>query len=156
MVRLVESAIKPEVRILLVAGDDAGDDLWHLATSYPESFEIELESNGDEALKRYCERGPYDMVLTGFRHPGMVGSDLVLAIRKENPTQRIAMILPSRLTARNSTPVARSVRRKLGDIPVLKLDDLSEARKDMRTGGRLANGEGQVWIDSVEMALQRS
>ena len=155
LVRLVESAIKPEVRILLVAGDDAGDDLWHLATSYPESYEIELESNGDEALKRYRERGPYDMVLTGFRHPGMDGSDLALAIRKENPTQRIAMILPSRLTARgrNSTPVTRPIRRKLGDIPVLKLDDLYKAKKEMRSSGRLVEGEGQVWVDSVEMAI---
>ena len=144
LVRLVESAIKPEVRILLVAGE-CGDDLWHVVWGCPSSFEIELESNGDEALQRYRERGPYDMVVTGFRHAGMDGSDLALAIRRENPTQRIALI-----TEKSSPAMRRSIQRKLGDIPVLQLENLFKARKEMREAGRLSEGEGQAWLDSVE------
>ena len=59
-------------------------ELWDIGTSRPESFEIELESNGENSLKRYCERGPYDIVLIDFRLPGLGGDDLALAIRKES------------------------------------------------------------------------
>jgi hypothetical protein len=43
------------MRILLVVGDD---DVLYLFDPHPESFEIELESNGDEALKRYRDVAP--------------------------------------------------------------------------------------------------
>jgi len=83
LVRLVESAIKPRVRVLLVIAKPDGDrywngvrfvesglkgpeieryqQVWHLVTSLPETFEVELESDGNEALKRYRERGPYNI-----------------------------------------------------------------------------------------------
>jgi len=151
LVKLVESAIKPEVRILLVAGE-CGDDLWDFVVGCPTSFEIELESNGDEALKSYRERGPYDMVVTGFQHQGMDGSDLALAIRRENPTQRIALI-----TEKSSPAMRRSVQRKLGDIPVLQVESVCRARNELwktKIGkwAALPEREAQTWLDSVERA----
>src|SRR5205085_7637751 len=134
------SAIKPKVRVLLVAGYSADErraralgqpplsllgpksvspyGLWHLGTSHPESFEVELESNGKNALKRYRERGPYDMVLIDFRLPELAGDDLAMAIREENPAQQITMIM-------DSGSLGSSDRRRLGDIPVLNLKDLA-------------------------------
>jgi hypothetical protein len=113
---------------------------------------IVQESNGDEALKSYCERGPYDMVVTGFRHPGLDGSDLALAIRKKNPTQRVALI-----TEESSPAMRRSIQRKLGDIPVLQVESVCRARNELwkRKIGKweaLPEREGQTWLDSVERA----
>ena len=148
LVRLVESAIKPKVKILLVVGYSAHEyralafgktpdpllgpksvkpyELWHLGTSHPESFEIELESNGRDAFRRYCEHGPYDMALIDFRLPGLAGDDLALAIRKENSAQRITMLMHSGF-------VGSSIRRKLGDIPILNLEQAYKARKKEQT-----------------------
>jgi CheY-like chemotaxis protein len=138
-VRLVESAIKPRMRILLVVGDHS---VLSLLDPHPESFEIELETNGNEALRRYRKRGPYDMVLAGLRLPGLDGSDLALAIRRENPAQRITMIT-------DSASVERPIRRKLGNIPVLKLKSLHKVRPEIEW----KNGEAQRLLDRVEAAM---
>jgi len=169
LVRLVESAIKPRVRILLVIAEPNADlhwergrgprlkgaeieryqQVWHLVTSHPETFEIELESDGIEALKRYRERGPYDMVLSEFRLPGLSGTELAAAIRSENSSQRIVMITHAR-------SVGSQVLRELGDIPVLNLAKprTTEAQKRARTMGRYEDGEGQGLIDWVEAGLK--
>jgi len=47
----------------------------------------------------------------------MDGSDLALAIHRENPAQRIAMIPEGSFAT-----VRRSIQRKLDDIPVLRGD----------------------------------
>jgi CheY-like chemotaxis protein len=165
MERLVQSAIKPQVRVLLVVGDPNASDpshtsaaivdrirkvgsLWHLVTSYPTSFEIELQSNGDDALRRYRECGPYDMVLTGYWISGMVGSDLALAIRRENPAQPIAVI-----TEESSSAVRRSIQRKLGTIPVLTLENFWDAMRGINRSGEF-EGEGQRFIGAVEAAIK--
>lgn len=142
--RLVESAIKPRTRILLVVGDDS---VLFLFDPHPESFEIELDTNGNEALKRYRKRGPYDMVLAQLRLPGLDGSDLALTIRRENPSQRITVIT-------DSASVGRSVRRKLGDIPILKLKNFQKIKaRDLTNRPDSERGEGQTFIDRVEAAL---
>jgi CheY-like chemotaxis protein len=145
----VESAITPKVRVLLVAGDRCGD-LWHFVVGHPETFEIELESNGDDALQRYRKHSPYDLVLTGFRIAGMDGSDLALAVRQENPAQRITMI-----TANSSSAVRRSIQRKLGDIPVLRQEDLFNAMGELRRAERLPEGEAQALLNSVDAASEK-
>jgi CheY-like chemotaxis protein len=143
-VKLVESAIKPRMRVLLVVGDP---DVFYLFDPHPESFEIELETNGNEALKRYRERGPYDMVLAQLRLPGLEGSDLALTIRRENPAQRVTMIT-------DSASVRPSIRRKLRDIPVLKLKNLRKVRAtDLPKPHNLEDGEAQVLLDRVEAAM---
>src|SRR2546427_553569 len=55
-------------------------------------YEIEETSNGDEALRTYCERGPYDLVMTDLYHPGLNGIELVTAIHKWNPKQSIVFM----------------------------------------------------------------
>jgi hypothetical protein len=61
----------------------------------------------------------------------MNGSGLALAIRRENPAQRIAMI-----TGERSPTVRRSVQRELGDIPLLGAEELLGAIKNSGTWGR--------------------
>ena len=165
LIRLVESAIQPRVRILMVMANPNADlhyerfggpklegpqiegygQMWHLVTSIPETFEVELETNGNDALARYCARGPYDMVLAELRLPGLAGSDLAAAIRLENPAQRIVMIT-------DSVSVGRNVRRALGDIPVLNLrrPRTTAAIKRARTMGRYEDGEGEALLAWVE------
>ncbi|MGA7767892.1 MAG: response regulator [Candidatus Sulfotelmatobacter sp.] len=121
LVKLVESVTKPQLRMLLVAGDPAVKPF----TAAYWNFEIELESTGNKALKHYRQSGPYDIVVTGYRHRGLNGVDLALAIRRVNPAQRIVVI-----TAESSVMV-RSMQRKLPDIPVIKLKNLIDATLTM-------------------------
>jgi CheY-like chemotaxis protein len=64
------------------------------------------------AFRHYCERGPYDLVVTDYFHPGMDGLELSRAIRKKNPTQAIAGF-----TGGGSKQMSRSFERL--HIPVL-------------------------------------
>jgi CheY-like chemotaxis protein len=147
LVRIVESAIKPEAKILLVAHENCGD-LWHLVCNHPMSFEVELESDGGNALQRYRERRPYDMVLTGFHIGGMDGADLASALLNEDPAQRIVMV-----TEEPSSVLMRSVQSKLGNIPILREQDLFKAMRKLDKAGRLPEGEAQSLIDSVHAAI---
>lgn len=54
-------------------------------------FDLEFATDGDDALRRYAERGPYDVVLTDFDHPGPDGLELAKSIRQKNSKQGIAM-----------------------------------------------------------------
>ncbi|HUD64547.1 MAG TPA: response regulator [Candidatus Sulfotelmatobacter sp.] len=54
-------------------------------------FELEFVFDGNEALTRYHHSGPYDLVLTDLCHPGTDGVELARAIRRENPTQALAI-----------------------------------------------------------------
>ena len=54
-------------------------------------FELEFVFDGDEALTHYHHSGPYDLVLTDLYHPGMDGVELARVIRRENPTQALAI-----------------------------------------------------------------
>jgi CheY-like chemotaxis protein len=157
LVSLVESAIKPRARILLVAGDYFS--LSDFLLNYVSTFELDVESTGEDGLRRYHERGPYDIVLTGFdfvppywhknrQRMGMNGSDLARAIRKENPAQRIAMI-----TEGTSPTVRRSLQRELGDIPLVRAEELLDAVKKQRCEG-LAS-EGQVLLASADRVIAK-
>ena len=64
LISLVESAIKPRARILLVASEYFS--LSDFLLNYVSTFELEVESDGKNGLRRYRQRGPYDIVLTGF------------------------------------------------------------------------------------------
>ena len=159
LVSLVESAIKPRARILVVAGDD-WSGFWDFVVNYVSTFELEVESNGEDGLRRYRERGPYDIVLTGFREfvptylsrtkqtVGMVGSDLALSIHRENPQQRIAII-----TEERSPTVRRFIQRKLGDIPVLREEELFEAVQELRLAGQAS--EGEILLASVDRSIAK-
>jgi CheY-like chemotaxis protein len=56
-----------------------------------DGFDLEFAFRGDEALTHYCQRGPYDLVLTDLYHPGIDGVELARAIRRENPAQALAV-----------------------------------------------------------------
>jgi CheY-like chemotaxis protein len=121
LVKLVKSATRPKFRILMVAGDPAVKPLTAACTS----FEIELESTGNKALRHYRKRGPYDMVVTGYHHRGLNGVDLALAIRRANPLQHMVMI------TNESASVVRSIQQELRDIPVMTGKSLAGAMLKM-------------------------
>jgi len=157
LVTLVESAIKPRARILLVAGEDF--TLSDFLLNYVSTFELDVESTGEDGLRRYHERGPYDIVLTGFdfvppywhksrQRMGMNGSDLARAIRRENPAQRIAMIIEE-----TSPTVRRSLQRELGDITLVRAEELLDAVKKQRCEGLAA--EGQVLLASADRVIAK-
>lgn len=74
---------------VLVIEDDAA--VAQLLTDLLESEDVDVTcvSDGQVAYDLYCSR-PFDFVLTGIDQPGMNGADLVKAILKRNPRQRIA------------------------------------------------------------------
>jgi len=99
------------MRILLV-DDDPGMQECTASILRSAGFEIEQEGNGDEALQHYLERGPCDLVLTDFRHPGMDGIELAAAIRRKSPMQPIALVSAS---AADLAPLPPALR----DVPIL-------------------------------------
>jgi DNA-binding NtrC family response regulator len=142
LVRLVESATKPQLRMLLVAGDPA---LKPLTAAYW-NFEIELESTGNKALEHYRKRGSYNIVVTGYRHRGLNGFDLALAMRRINPTQRIVVI-----TAESNVMVP-SMQRKLQGIPVIRLKKLIDA---MLKIGRAKNEADRARESALPSAIRK-
>ena len=54
--------------------------------------EIETVGDGDTAVHLYCENGPYDLVVSDVRHPGIDGIALVERIRERNPAQAVAFV----------------------------------------------------------------
>jgi uncharacterized protein with GYD domain len=116
----------------MVVGDPAVKPLTAACTS----FEIELESSGNKALRHYSEHGPYDMVVTGYHHRGLNGVDLALAIRRANPLQRMVVI------TNESASVVRSLQRKLRDIPVLTGSRCHSENGQSEDRGRPSNGIG--------------
>jgi DNA-binding NtrC family response regulator len=75
-------------------------------------FDLEFATDGDDALKRYAERGPYDVVLTDFDHPGPDGLELAKSMRQKNSKQGVAMF-----TAGMSDSAVRSCKHL--KIPIL-------------------------------------
>jgi CheY-like chemotaxis protein len=142
LVKLVKSATEPQLRMLLVAGDPAVKPL----TAAYWNFEIELESTGNKALEHYRRRGPYDIVVTGYRHRGLNGVDLALAIRRVNPAQRIVVI-----TAESSAMV-RSMQRKHQGIPVIRLKRLIDA---MLKQGQAKIAEARAKEPSIPMRFRQ-
>lgn len=82
-----------QLRILLVEGNlEVLDVLKDLLKTLRKNVDIDTAWDGDEAFTLYCQRGPYDLVLTGDILRGLSGIDFVKAIRKECPTQPIAVL----------------------------------------------------------------
>ena len=96
----------------VVNGDEAA---WRKMVNFllvETGFELEFTMDGDEALARYRQSRPYDLVLTDLYHPGLNGIELARAIRRENPSQAIAIF-----TAASAPDSFLEVIWKLG-IPV--------------------------------------
>jgi len=126
------------MKILVV--DD--EEFVHLAVAVmlarAAGFELQFARDGDEALRRVSERGPFDVVLTDYYHPGLDGLELAKALREKNPSQGIAMFTGG---------VPESVEQSCSDlhIPILsKLtdgDDLPAALKKLRKGTTMPPGK---------------
>jgi DNA-binding NtrC family response regulator len=55
-------------------------------------WQIEPAFNGEQALRLYDDRGPYDLVITDIDHPGPDGVEVVTLVRKANPGQAVAIV----------------------------------------------------------------
>ena len=54
--------------------------------------ETEFASDGNEALRKYRDHGPYDLVLSDVDHPGPDGLELLHTILQQNPSQQVGFV----------------------------------------------------------------
>lgn len=76
-------------------------------------IKIDSFKNGNVALSRYREAGPYDLVITDHGHPGLWGIDFIEAVRILHVNQ------PVILQTGNSGNHIEDFERKWKDIPVI-------------------------------------
>jgi len=100
------------MKILVVDDNEPSHFLIAVWVARAAGFDLNFATNGDEALRCYAKRGPYDVVLTDIVHPGLDGLALSKAIRRKNPRQPIAIF-----TGGMSDSAVRSFQRL--NIPVL-------------------------------------
>jgi DNA-binding response OmpR family regulator len=65
---------------------------------------VDTTGDGDEALRLYKKRGPYDAVLTNIGHPGLDGIEMAKSIKKHNPKQRIGFVCANPQSVPNEYP----------------------------------------------------
>src|SRR6185369_315179 len=93
-------------RILIVDGDPDVHGLLRAALAAPDRT-IESAYDGLSGL-RLVENGPFDLVLTGLRLPGMDGMTLLERIHEVRPNTRVVMMTAA------STPdnIVRAIRER--------------------------------------------
>jgi CheY-like chemotaxis protein len=79
------------MRIVLVEDEPCAQSVM-IAMLEKADHTIVTEANGTKALRRYSKEGPFDLVLTDIEHQGMGAVQLIHAIRKGNPAQRVGII----------------------------------------------------------------
>jgi heterodisulfide reductase subunit A2 len=88
----VEKLARNKKKILVVDDDELITDIIASMLS-SEGYFVETATSGDAAFDLYCrylsEGQVFDFVLMGLAQPGMNGIDLVEAIRKKRPDQRV-------------------------------------------------------------------
>jgi two-component system, cell cycle sensor histidine kinase and response regulator CckA len=78
---------------LLVVEEDRSLCAFYLNILARFGHAADITGDGDEALRLYKKRGPYDAVLTNMGHPaGLSGIELAESIRNQNPEQRIGFV----------------------------------------------------------------
>jgi CheY-like chemotaxis protein len=55
-------------------------------------FDVTAASSGHEALSKFVEQGPFDLIVTDYLMPDMNGWDFARRIRRINPGQHILML----------------------------------------------------------------
>jgi CheY-like chemotaxis protein len=80
---------------LLLVNDHAGlregiRDLLRLV--YSPNIQIDEAEDGNQALRLYAERGPYNVILTDIEHPGPNGLELAKTIWNRNRKQKVGFI----------------------------------------------------------------
>ena len=79
------------MKILVVDDEEALHFIVAVWLAKAGGFDLSFASNGDEALRAHAERGPFDVVLTDYVHPGPNGLELAKRLRQKHPQQRMAM-----------------------------------------------------------------
>jgi CheY-like chemotaxis protein len=78
-------------KLLLVNDEEALQEIF--ASFLVETgWQTEAALDGNQALRMYRKRGPYDLVLTDIMHPSLDGIEVVKRIRERNPQQAIAVV----------------------------------------------------------------
>jgi two-component system, cell cycle response regulator CpdR len=67
------------MRILLVE-DEAAVQSYVVNVLEKAGHAVVTETNGNRAFRRYCNEGPFDLVLTDIEHKGMNGVELMQTI----------------------------------------------------------------------------
>ena len=80
----------PSQHILVVDDEPIVRDALNMALTF-NGHTVELASNGPEALQKMAEQ-QFDLVLTDFSMPQMLGDELARRIKKKYPHQVIAMV----------------------------------------------------------------
>ena len=75
---------------ILVIDDDVAELIEAMLISA--GHEVNIALDGDRAFQIYCERGPYDLVLTDWDHPGMGACELISAILENHPSQHFGFV----------------------------------------------------------------
>src|SRR5690349_1039030 len=78
-------------RILLI-DDEANIRMMIRLTLEQDGHTVGLAVDGEEGLRKYCEEGPWDVILLDQRMPGKVGLEVLREIRMTNPDACIIMI----------------------------------------------------------------
>jgi CheY-like chemotaxis protein len=85
---------------ILIVGDEPS--IQEIVQSMLESagHQIELSADGNAAFQKFCERGPFDLVLTDIEHPGPNGIELAKMINDRSPEQRIGFLTTYRVLSK--------------------------------------------------------
>jgi len=79
------------MKILVVDDDEFVHLLVAVWLAKAGGFDLQFARDGDDALRRVAQRGPFDVVLTDYGHRGPDGLELAKALRQKNPKQGVAM-----------------------------------------------------------------
>jgi|SRR5690242_9201245 CheY-like chemotaxis protein len=79
------------MRVLLV-NDEPGIQEVFGSMLVAAGHQIEPALDGGEAFQIYCDRGPFDLVLTDLEHPGLNGFELASRIWKKDPKQSVGFV----------------------------------------------------------------
>jgi CheY-like chemotaxis protein len=56
------------------------------------AYEVTLTASGDEALQQAAQRQPYDLLITDYALPGMMGDAIAARLRALHPTTKTLLI----------------------------------------------------------------
>jgi DNA-binding NtrC family response regulator len=78
------------IRILIIEDDEEMRALLR-DSLVEEGIEFDSAENGSEAIRKLLE-GPFDLVITDIRMPGLTGLDILPGIKKLQPETRVIVI----------------------------------------------------------------
>ena len=77
-------------KVLIV--DDEVPILSGIKLNLGRTFDLTLANGGEEALKAVEEEGPFEVVVSDMRMPGMSGVELLARIKSEHPTTQTILL----------------------------------------------------------------